>query len=465
MAWDIDLTPISNPAFRKIHQRLLLSYLAVITVILGGFSASIYVFVVRHRNHQLDTQLRQVAQTAAGTLGIIQHEYEEISTQVYNSAAPDTALPSVLSLQELVIEHEPGNLSQAGLDPLTSIMADDLGVEWFNAQRRLIVKEGGFSVESFPEQVPAQGILEQDGQIRYFILPVYSSYQQQDATLIGFVRATASTHSLEAEFSRFRGSLALGVLAVSGFIFLGGIWLTSESLKPVVKSMEQLKQFTSDASHELRTPLTAIAASVAVMQNHPERIHIDDIDKLMAIASASQQMGQIINDLLLLTRLDQQVNHHHAWVLISLDEMLEDLVLLYREAANQKNIALLTHIRDHLDVLGDSHQLQRLFTNLLSNALQYTPFNGSITLTLRRSQNYAIILVEDTGIGIAPEQIPHIFERFWRSEEARHQNGNGSGLGLAIVQGIAQQHQGTVTVQSTLGKGSCFQVALPLPAR
>lgn len=140
---------------------------------------------------------------------------------------------------------------------------------------------------------------------------------------------------MNAELRRLRWSLSVGVLIASGFAALGGIWFTRESLKPVLQSFKQLQQFTSDASHELRSPLTAIRASVAVMQSHPERVHPDDRDKLVAIATASSQMSRLVDDLLLLARMDRQAPNQSGWRRIALDELLEDLVYLYHDRAEQ----------------------------------------------------------------------------------------------------------------------------------
>ncbi|XFA72050.1 ATP-binding protein [Thermosynechococcaceae cyanobacterium Okahandja] len=109
--------------------------------------------------------------------------------------------------------------------------------------------------------------------------------------------------------------------------------------------------------------------------------------------------------------------------------------------------------------------MQRLFTNLLTNALKYTPSGGTVIVSAQRLDNGALVTIQDTGIGIAPEDLPYIFDRFWRSDQSRSQYKDGSGLGLAIAKTIAQRHQGDITVQSKLGQGSSFYVKLPLAAR
>src|SRR5205823_13602643 len=113
-------------------------------------------------------------------------------------------------------------------------------------------------------------------------------------------------------------------------------------------------------------------------------------------------------------------------------------------------------------VYGDADQLKQVLVALLDNAFKYTPYEGSISLALTTSEHTAIVKVSDTGIGILPDDLPHIFERFYRADRARSRDRGGSGLGLAIVQSIVQEHEGSIDVESTPGKGSAFVLKLPL---
>jgi OmpR-family two-component system manganese-sensing sensor histidine kinase len=303
------MPPIYNRGFDRLQTKLLLSYLLMITTILGVFSTAVYALVARDRNHQLSASLRQIATASGNTLEIIQHEYQELTTEhKYHGYIPTEEDGSFepISLFQLMGKYQAESIpDDLVLNPLT---LDGQGVEWFDRQQQLMVREGNlFSPESLPEIVPPEGQLIQQGNIRSFILPVYSATKSGTSHLLGYVRSTKSTDLLETELRQFQQKLIIGVAIVSGLVTVGGFWLTRESLKPILRSFEQLKQFTSDASHELRNPLTAIRTSIAVMQSHPERIHAADVDKLKAIASASEQMSQLVDDLLLLARMDRQV--------------------------------------------------------------------------------------------------------------------------------------------------------------
>jgi two-component system OmpR family sensor kinase len=357
-------------------------------------------------------------------------------------------------------KYKTDTVSQVVANPLTP---ENQGVEWFDADGQLLVREGSlFPTAPLLLASETDGTWMREGEIRSFVLPVYTGVAPDQMVLVGYVRASESTVHLEAELHRLLGGLVIGVVIVSGLVTLGGIWLTRQSLKPVLVSLTQLKQFTADASHELRNPLTAIRASIAVMQSHPERIHPADAEKLQAIASASTQMSQLVEDLLLLARMDRQIPDRQTWQVIALDELLEDLVTLYSDRAAEKHIDLTLKLDANADIQGDAAQLQRLFTNLIANGLQYTPAGGTVTVILERLGLQAIVTVQDTGIGIAPDQLSHLFDRFWRADQARSHHDQGAGLGLAIAQAVAQRHGGEISVQSETGQGSTFTVRLPL---
>ena len=462
MVWDIDSTPISSYRFRSLRNRLLFYYFLIITMILGTFSTAVYLLVAHERNQQLNAHLHKVAISSSGTLEIIHHEYEELITEdKYKGYVPtgSDGMPIPITLSQLMGKYHVKSVSQMVVSPL---LTPDQGVEWYDDRRRLIVREGGLFLNTpLPESIPQQGILMQVGDIRSFTQPAYQSSAKTSDRPFGYVRVIESTTTLNAELHRLQFSLILGVLTVSGVVAIGGIWLTRESLKPIVQSFGQLKQFTADASHELRNPLTAIRASIAVMQSHPERIHPADVEKLNAIATASAQMSQLVNDLLLLARFDRQAPDQRGWRCIALDELLEDLVELYRDRAEQSQIALSTQLIPPINVNGDASQIQQLFTNLLTNALQYTPSGGTIVISSQRVGGHVLVAVQDTGIGIASEQLPYVFDRFWRVDQVRNQHSGGSGLGLAIAKTIAQRHQGDITVHSKLGVGTNVHVKLP----
>jgi signal transduction histidine kinase len=152
---------------------------------------------------------------------------------------------------------------------------------------------------------------------------------------------------------------------------------------------------------------------------------------------------------------------------VDLDSLLLEVFRQYRtieqkeKHVHEPNLAL--HHIVPVKIYGDADQLKQALVALVDNAYKYTPYEGQIALSLTKRDGWAIIQVHDSGIGIFPEDLPHIFERFYRADRARTRNQGGSGLGLAIVQSIAQEHHGSVEVESTPGRGSTFTLKIPAP--
>ena len=229
------------------------------------------------------------------------------------------------------------------------------------------------------------------------------------------------------------------------------------------EAFERQKRFTSDASHELRTPLTVMQADLGLALARP-RSGEEYRQTLVSMDEEVARLSTIVNNLLTLTRIDvDPAGMRHEPV--NLGELLDGLVKRVRIVAAERNITVPAADLAAVTVTGDATRLRQLFTNLLDNAVNYTPAGGRVEVRLERTRDGAGIAISDTGIGIAPEHQKDIFERFYRTEEAREQNAHGTGLGLAISRTIVQAHRGEIAVQSTPGEGSTFTVLLPTDGR
>lgn len=457
MALVIGSTKTSNPQFQTLGWRLLLSYLTVMMAILGTSAVAVYELFASSLYQELDQRLEVLGQAASHNLIEIKKQYLEGKREQKGKQKHDRDRRDG---QDVKIEFSnKRHLDNDGdLDiPWQSLREPDQGVEWFNPEGIMLGSAGKIFV-SIPLQ-PGYQML-QNGKIRAVTLPAYRD-RDGKRQLEGYIRTNESTKEVEEVLRRLRLKLGFGSIVALTLTALGGLWLTRQSLKPIEQSFQQLKQFTADASHELRSPLTAIKTSVEVMQSHPERIHQADVKKLAAIASATKQMTELVEDLLLLARMDAgAATINREWIAVPLDEVLEDLLDLWELQAEEKQIALKSNLGSGLSVMGDAAQLTRLFSNLIGNAIHYTLSGGNVTVSLTSQNRLVIVSIEDTGIGIAPEDVKLVFDRFWRADRARNRREGGLGMGLAIAQAIVQRHRGEISVTSQLGVGSCFQVKL-----
>ena len=410
--------------FQTIRYRLLISYLAVLTVILGVFAIAVRITFAQSLDQQLTSRLENLARASALHLG-------------FKDKTSETNADDELEVDDKEL-----------------LVSSNQGIQWFDAQGGLLGAQGNYVLKLpfNPDQALQMQITPYPA--KGFTIPVHDI---ETGKFLGYTRVSESTQDLNDTLQTLDLKLGGGVVMALALSAIGGIWLTRQAMQPIETSFRQLQQFTADASHELRNPLMAIKSNAAVALKYAEGIRTSDTKKFQAITSAASQMTALTEDLLLLARTDQAPAQTQSQV--NLTELLEDLVQLHRTEAALKQVDLKDQILEQLVMLGDAVQLTRLFTNLMSNAVRYTP-RGLIEIQTVREDSQIVVQVRDTGVGIAPEQIEQIFDRFWRADRSRSY-GAGFGLGLAIAQRIAQNHGGSITVTSQLSVGSCFTVCLP----
>ena len=220
---------------------------------------------------------------------------------------------------------------------------------------------------------------------------------------------------------------------------------------------ETQQRLVADVSHELRTPLTTIQGNLDLLRRGALDDPTSRSEAFHAIEDETARMRRMVSDLLLLAQADAGLKLHFQPV--ELDTLLLEI---YRQAqVMSRGVNVRLGAEDQAMVLGDTDRLRQVLLNLVDNAIKYTPAGGEVTLTLRRAGQWVQVIVVDTGIGISGEDLPHIFDRFYRADPSRARSG-GSGLGLAIAQWVALAHGGRLEVESKLGQGSQFTLWLPV---
>jgi signal transduction histidine kinase len=434
---------------------------------LGVGAIGVYQVVARNLYDQLDQSLFNLAAAAAHNLPIADPAKPDDDLGSKGQPSNDQATDQEASHEgESDREESDHKESEATIQPTPTADGDadldlrwqdlrqpDQTIEWFDPARRPLLQVG-----NAPSQLSLSDNLrpQQIEGLRLLTVPIYDAKALQ-----GYVRVSSSTAPIDSELRRLRLGLGWGGLAALGVCGVGSWGLMRLAMTPIEQSFERLRQFTADASHELRSPLTAIKTSVEVMQSHPERFQDTDLKKMGLIASATEQMTRLVNDLLLLARLDDSRPANDQATAIPIDDLLEDLASLYELHAAAHDLGFSADLTAAGTVWGDSSQLKRLFANLLDNALKYTPAPGTIALRSQIQEGSVVVWVEDSGIGIAPAHLPHLYDRFWQADPARSHR-SGSGLGLAIAQRIVQAHRGSISITSQLGQGTVVQVKLPL---
>ena len=241
---------------------------------------------------------------------------------------------------------------------------------------------------------------------------------------------------------------------------LGQLALTfNEMMNRLENSFAQMRQFSSDASHELRTPLTVLKGQnelILSKQRKPEEYQ----EVISSNLEEINYMSKVLEDLFVLSKSDEnQVNLDYKPV--DLRALVEEVFKHAEILAEEKNIKIIIAFLEPIEIKGDEVRLRQMVWNVLQNGIKYTQQGGELKISLQNEGDFALLTIQDTGIGIPEEDLPLIFNRFYRVDKARTRDEGGSGLGLSICRQIAEAHKGKIEVESKLGVGTRFKIRLP----
>jgi two-component system, OmpR family, phosphate regulon sensor histidine kinase PhoR len=239
-----------------------------------------------------------------------------------------------------------------------------------------------------------------------------------------------------------------------------GIVLVFHDITELKKLEQMRKDFVANVSHELKTPITSIKGFSETLLDGALSDQQTAEYFLSIILKESDRLQSLIQDLLDLSKIEQQ-GFQLSIQACDIREILEDIEIILQGKSKEKEVELSVSLPDGLLFIeGDLYRLKQIFINLINNALTYTPKGGTVNVKVEKHDKYVLVTVSDTGIGIKTEEIPRIFERFYRVDRARSRNSGGTGLGLAIVKHLVEAHRGQINVYSKIGEGTTFTVKL-----
>jgi heavy metal sensor kinase len=459
-------------ALHTIRARLTLWYVALLAIILVAFSAFLYFSLARNLYAEVDQLLAAEAQQIVTSL--------ELHTGPPRLPRLSSRLPAGMVVQLYDPAGEPLAASDAGTAfPLlptalaqaaqghkqleTARLAD--GTLWRVLTRPVVTDGQVVAVLQVARPLrDVEGALRQLVTLMALAIPstlllaIAGGLFLAGRALDPIDRITRAAESISAEGLSRRLALPpspdeVGRLAAT----------FDRMLERLEHAFQRQRQFAADASHELRTPLAMLTTEADLALERPRRA----AEYRRVIASMREEaarLNQLLSDLLTLARADAG-QETLAREPLALDALADDVVAAMTPLAQTRGVRLeRSGDRATVRVLGDQTRLTQLLVNLIDNGLKYTPAGGTVTVAVGREGGQAVVRVVDTGVGIAAEHLPHLFERFYRVDKARSRAEGGAGLGLSICQWIARAHGGEITVASQPGQGTTFTVQLPLAA-
>jgi len=409
----------------RLRVRLTLWYAATLALILLLLGAGLFLAIGTQVSRRLDASLVSATEAIKGAT----HDLE----------AEQSAGGAADAVEELHIPDRELFLFDANGRPITPTQADT----WIADAARAAATNGTVDAEHIisgrhPRRLHAERFPGGSGKA-YVAVAVADrpNLREQYASLIGIFGAAALA----------------ALLLVAG----GGFMLARQSTIPVERSMEQMRRFMADAAHELRTPVTILRTRTELALAQP-REPTSDTAAFQAIVREADRLGGIVSDLLTLARADAG-ERKVVRASLYLDDIVSQVIASARALAERKSVALVVGSFEEAQIIGDEGLVERLVLIVLDNAIKYTPEGGRVRLDVTARDGARSVIVSDSGIGIPSDQLPRIFERFYRGESARS-HAEGSGLGLPIARWIADLHGARISVASD-ATGTRVEIAFP----
>lgn len=418
-----------NPTLARLRRRLTWWYAGVLTLIIVSLGGGIFLAVRHQLARQLDASLRAATAEVQQAARIREVERARASGPVVDAVA------------ELHIPDRDLYLLDGDGRPITPPEV----AAWIRAAARRATPDHPVDLDF---DVPG------GKEVR-----LHAERFTGGAGATYLAAAVADRLELEERYASLIEVFAAAALVALLLVAGGGYVLVRQSTAPVERSMEQMRRFMADAAHELRTPVTLLRtrADVALDQ---ERAAERDAETLRAVGREAERIGVIVGDLLTLARADAG-ERPAVREAVYLDDQAADAVESIRAVAQRAGVALEVGAFEEAAIAGDPVLVRRLLLILLENAVKFTPPGGRVRLDVTAEDGRRSVVITDTGVGIAPEDLPRVFERFYRGESARATE--GAGLGLAIARWIADLHGARLELHSFPGQGTSVTLSFSAP--
>lgn len=487
----------------SLRLRLTLAFVGLTAVMLFVLDVALFFVVKQALINGIDNELRLGAQ-------VLQQSFVEASREP-RMRADDSDLPAFLDQSAALNSFTTTNLFVVVYDDAGNAIEQSPNLKRQPDFARLLLVDRDSvyaSLDGNPQQFTMDvGVTR----LRVLMVPLmYVNTVTNASQVAGVIQLVRPIGEIERAMEIFLYALAFGGVVVLIVAAQGGVVLTKVAFRPIdiiaqtaqsivsaadlerrvpvpsaqdelqrltltindlLDRLQELfnaqRRFLADASHELRTPLAAMKGNIDILQRGAAGDKTLLTESLHDMRHETDRLIRLVNDLLMLAK--NEATESMRLEIVDLTSLLLEIVRELRPLAQQQRVELRLDVNDVVMLNGDRDRLKQALLNLCMNALQHTPADGSVTCALVRSGDVVQVHIRDTGVGIAPEDLPHIFERFYRADRSRtrqpHVASTGAGLGLAIVKYIVEAHGGSVTVDSTVQVGTVFRIELPcLPA-
>lgn len=481
------------PWRRSVRARLAVWHAGTLAVVLSLFALGTYAHLRRTAAQRIDVSLTETAQafaemwrgemaeekhspTPAAAEAVLEFRYRDRAVLVFDAsarliAASDSEVPlvsfPVASPDAPTSGHLAGIIRRAtrGTPAWLTVGDDDDAIRM--RASRLVMADTAFTVVTVRAFASEAEAIDAFLEAMLIAIPIALLL----SGLGGYLLARASLAPVTAmaeQAERISATMPDARLPIANprdeLGELGGV--LNRLLDRLVRVLDQQRQFMADASHELRTPVAALRSAADVTLNRSHRSETEYVEALRVVSAEGRRLSRIVEDLFLLARADagqQPVQSDDFY----LDEVLAECARAGRALATARQVTIDATIEEEAPFRGDESLVRRLVMNLVDNAIKHTPAGGLVSLALGRAGGRYRITVRDTGGGVPEHARAHIFERFFRADEARSRRpetaGDGAGLGLSIARWIAEAHGGEVMLESTGATGSTFLATLPAP--